>query len=278
MRHEQRRPVPAEIVEHGMLAVRGGQAHHRRRTIVQTLAMANFTHGSADIHYDDHGSGFPLLLIAPGGMRSAASFWEQTPWNPITQLADRYRVIAMDQRNAGRSTAPVSADDGWPTYAADQLALMDHLGCEQFHLAGMCIGGPYIMGLIQAAPERVASATLFQTIGLDENRHAFYDMFDDWAQEIRDDHPEADDAAWDQFRSNMYDGDNFLFNVDRDFVATVQTPLLVLLGRDLYHPESSSRIVHEVAPNSTLIEDWMDGSGRTAAMDQFADFLAAHTP
>ena len=59
----------------------------------------------------------------------------------------------------------------------------------------------------------------------------------------------------------MYDGDNFLFNVDRDFVATVQTPLLVLLGRDLYHPELSSRIVHEVAPNATMIEDWMDGSG-----------------
>ena len=244
----------------------------------QTGVMANFMHGTADIHYDDHGSGFPLLLIAPGGMRSAASFWPQMPWNPITQLSDRYRVIAMDQRNAGRSSAPVSADDGWATYTADQLALMDHLGCERFHLAGMCIGGPYIMGLIQAAPERVVSATLFQTIGLDENRHAFYDMFDDWAQAIRDSHPEADDATWTQFRSNMYDGDNFLFNVDRDFVATVQTPLLVLLGNDLYHPESSSRIVQEAAPNSTMIEDWMEGDARTAAMDQFAAFLAAHTP
>lgn len=240
--------------------------------------MANFIHGSADIHYDDHGSGFPLLLIAPGGMRSAASFWTQTPWNPVSQLSDRYRVIAMDQRNAGRSSAPVSADDGWDTYTADQLALMDHLGCERFHVAGMCIGGPYIMGLIQAAPERVVSATLFQTIGLDGNRDAFYAMFDDWATAIRDAHPEADEAAWTQFRSNMYDGDNFLFNVDRDFVSTVQTPLLVLLGNDLYHPESSSRIVHETAPNSTMIEDWMEGDARAAAMDQFAAFVAEHTP
>ena len=173
--------------------------------------MANFTRDSIDIHYDEYGSGFPLLLIAPGGMRSAASFWESTPWNPITQMQDKYRVIAMDQRNAGRSNAPISADDNWRTYTADQLALMDHLGCDQF-----C--------------------------------------------------------------SNMYDGDNFLFNVDRDFVANVQTPLLVLLGNDLYHPESSSRIVHDAAPNSTLIEDWMEGAGRTAAMEQFAAFLAEHTP
>ena len=106
----------------------------------------------------------------------------------------------------------------------------------------------------------------------------FYDMFDDWANAIRSSHPEADDAAWSQFRSNMYDGDNFLFNVDRDFVEGVQTPLLVLAGNDLYHPESSSRIVHDAAPNSTLIEDWTEGAGRCAAMDQFAAFLAEHTP
>ena len=41
------------------------------------------------------------------------------------------------------------------------LALLDHLGIDRFHVAGMCIGGPYIMGLIQAAPQRVFEATHF---------------------------------------------------------------------------------------------------------------------
>ena len=208
----------------------------------------------ASIYYEQAGEGFPLLLIAPGGMRSAISFWEGTPWNPMVELADRYRVIAMDQRNAGRSTAPISASDGWHTYTADQLGLMDHLGVDRFHVAGMCIGGPYCLGLIEAAPQRVASATLFQTIGRDDNRQAFYDMFDSWAEALPN-RAGLDDASIASFRSNMYDGDKVLFNVDEHFVANCQTPLLVLMGNDLYHPQSCSRLMAAQAPNVRCVEE-----------------------
>ena len=76
----------------------------------------------------------------------------------------------MDQRNAGRSTAPVTADTGWATYRDDQLALLDELGIERCHVVGMCIGGPYIAGLLTRAPERFASAVLLQPVGIDGNR------------------------------------------------------------------------------------------------------------
>ncbi len=240
--------------------------------------MPIYQRGDANIYYEEYGSGFPLLLIAPGGMRSAISFWQNTPWNPIEQLADHYRVIAMDQRNAGQSTAPVSATDGWSTYTADQLGLMDHLGTERFHVAGMCIGGPYCLGLIQAAPDRVASATLFQTIGRDDNADAFYAMFDDWAAGLQESMSEVEASTWSAFRENMYGGDQVLFNVDEHFVAECQTPLLVLMGDDLYHPQSSSRLVAESAPNVEFIEQWKEGAAREAAMSGFADFLAKHTP
>ena len=91
----------------------------------------------------------------------------------------------MDQRNAGKSTAPVSGEDGWHTYTADHLALLDHLGIEKTHILGGCIGGPYCLGLIQTAPNRVASAVLQQSIGLENNRDVFYGLFDEWAGEIR---------------------------------------------------------------------------------------------
>ena len=215
-----------------------------------------------------------MLLIAPGGMRSAIPYWERTPWNPIEHLSGSYRVIAMDQRNAGESKAPISGDDGWHTYTADQIALVDHLGIDRFHVGGMCIGGPYCMGLIQAAPTRVVSAVLFQPIGLDDNREAFYQMFDGWADELRrTSHPAIPDEDWSRFRSNMYDGD-FLFNVDRDFVRTCQTPLLVLAGNDLYHPASTSREVAALAPNAELIESWKEGQAAEAAKDRVAAFLA----
>ncbi len=61
--------------------------------------MTDFARGDVHLHYDDHGSGFPVLLIARGGMRSEAGYWSNTPWNPIEQLAPRHRVIAMDPRD-----------------------------------------------------------------------------------------------------------------------------------------------------------------------------------
>lgn len=236
--------------------------------------MAIYERNGASIYYEEHGEGEAILLIAPGGMRSAISFWENTPWNPIAQLRERYRVVAMDQRNAGQSTAPVSAEDGWHTYTADQLGLMDHLGIDRFHVAGMCIGGPYSLGLIEVAPQRVASATLFQTIGRDANQDAFYAMFDDWAANLRPQMPEVDEATWSSFRENMYGGDKVLFNVDADFVAQCETPLLVLMGDDVYHPQSTSRLVAGVAPDVDFIEYWKEGEDRNAAMDAFVAFLA----
>ncbi len=239
--------------------------------------MPIFERGDIKLYYEEHGAGFPILLIAPGGMRSAVSFWDQAAWNPIPQLAAHYRVIAMDQRNAGQSSAPIRASDSWHAYTEDQLALLDHLGVDRFHIAGMCIGGPYCMGLIKAAPQRVTSAIVFQTIGLSDNRQAFYDMFDGWAEALKPDRPEVSSEVWETFKTSMYGG-NFLFNVSKEFVAQCSTPLLVLLGNDLYHPPETSREVARLAQNATLIEHWKEPHEQPAAQRAIADFLAQHTP
>lgn len=238
--------------------------------------MTIFENGDVRINYEVTGEGFPVLLIAPGGMNSVAAWWDRMQWNPRAALVDNYQVISMDQRNAGGSTAPVTAADSWDSYTADQLALMDHLGHERFAVAGMCIGGPYIMGLAQAAPDRVAGAIMLQPIGLDENHQAFYDMFDTWADELKADHPEADDAAWQSFRSNMYDGP-FMFNTTREQAATVQTPVILLMGDDMYHPESTSRELADLLPNVTFVESWKEGDDLAAANTAILDFLSQHT-
>ncbi|MGH8057547.1 MAG: alpha/beta fold hydrolase [Candidatus Entotheonellia bacterium] len=239
--------------------------------------MPVFKRDDIELYYEEHGAGFPLLMISPGGMRSLASAWERTPWNPIEQLAPSYRVISMDQRNAGQSVAPVRATDSWHVYTADQLAILDYLGIDRFHVAGMCIGGPYIMGLIEAAPQRVVSAVVFQTIGVDNNRQAFYEMFDGWAKELRPRRPEVSEEAWESVKHNMYDGE-FLLNVSREFVSRCQTPMLVLMGNDLHHPQSSSRELAALAPHATLIEHWKEPEYHAAVKEAVERFLAQHTP
>lgn len=239
--------------------------------------MAMLTLGEVTLHYEVYGEGFPLLLIAPGGMRSALSIWNNMPWNPITVLAKHYRVIAMDQRNAGDSTAPVTATDGWADYTADQLRLLDHLGVDQFHMLGMCIGGSYGFGLIQAAPERVRSAVLLQPIGLDDNRDAFFDMFDAWAADVSARQPAVPATTWAALREQMFGGE-FLFNVDRAFVRACQTPLLIAAGNDLYHPRSTSLEIAELAPKADLLVDWKEPEHSADFERRVLSFLAHQTP
>ena len=239
--------------------------------------MPDFEHGDVSLHYIERGEGFSVLLFAPGGMRSAAGFWKNSPWNPVETLSDRYRVIAMDQRNAGKSRAPVGPDDGWHSYTQDHVALLDHLGIDRCHVIGGCIGGPYCFGLMQASPGRVAAAVLQQSIGAHENRDAFYEMFDSWKDEIAAEHPEADDETWRAFRSRMYDGD-FVFNVDRDFVRGCEIPMLVLMGDDLYHPQVVSREIAEIAPKAELVEHWKDADVVGETIARVRSFLEANTP
>ncbi|MYW71525.1 alpha/beta fold hydrolase [Pseudonocardia sp. SID8383] len=113
--------------------------------------MPSFERPGVTLHYEEHGTGFPVLLLAPGGMNSTIAAWGNAPWDPVTHLAQRYRVIAMDQRNAGSSVAEVHGSDGWDTYTADQLALLDHLGVDECAVLGMCIGGAFIANLLVTA-------------------------------------------------------------------------------------------------------------------------------
>jgi pimeloyl-ACP methyl ester carboxylesterase len=246
--------------------------------------VPSFRRDCVELHYEDSAEGgrgrerFPILLFAPGGMRSAASFWRRAPWDPVAELADEFRVIAMDQRNAGASRAPITAQDGWGSYAADHVALLDHLGIERCHVLGGCIGGSYAFGLMQAAPGRVSAAVLQQPIGCDgANRQAFYDMFDAWARELAPAHTDVTAQTWNAFRARMYEGD-FVFSVDREFVRRCAVPLLVLMGSDLYHPEVTSREIAGLAPHAELIERWKTPEVLKNTVRRVRAFLQRYTP
>ncbi len=240
--------------------------------------MPTFKRDDVSIYYEEYGTGYPILLFAPGGMRSSIEFWSKSPFDPTIELAANFRVIAMDQRNAGKSSAPISASDGWGTYTADHIALLDHLGIKQCHVMGACIGGSYGLGIIKAAPTRISAAVLQNPIGLSpRNRDLFFAMFDGWAQALKPNHPKLDDAALRQFRDRMY-GTDFVFNVSRDFVRSCKTPMLILCGADDYHPTETSKEIAALAPNGELVENWKTPDVIAATVKRVREFLRAHTP
>ena len=243
--------------------------------------MPSFDHRGARIYYEEAGRGFPVLTFAPAGLQSVIAVWGQpsAPINPMTEFADRFRVIAMDQRNAGgRSRAPIAAADGWDSYTDDHLAVLDHLGIDKCHLYGQCIGGSFILNLLKRQPERVASAVLAQPIGrvgaMAPGRPA---RFNAWAETVKADHPEASEPVLDAFCRNLY-APGFVYCVDRDFVKTVRTPCLVLAGNDEAHPYPISEEVARLLPDCEFIPEWKTGAALTAAKARVKEFLARHTP
>ena len=68
--------------------------------------------GNVRIHYEEAGSGFPLLVIPGGGLNSTVAGLANHPFNPMEEFKSEYRVISADLRNAngGQSSGPLEID------------------------------------------------------------------------------------------------------------------------------------------------------------------------
>ena len=190
--------------------------------------MSFFEKGAVRIHYEEAGSGFPLLLIAGGGLNSNISgiTGDYPPFNAIKEFGDEYRCIAFDLRNAppGQSSGPLEIDRPWDSHTDDQLALMDHLGIEKFMVLGFCIGGPLIWNLLKRAPDRVVAGVLAMPSGSrPEMRDLFYDNnMKGWAPELTKRRPDITMEQAEKFLTRMYrTNPDFVFTVTRDFVRQV---------------------------------------------------------
>jgi len=248
--------------------------------------MPMFTRADAEIHYEVHGKGFPILLFAPGGLKSEMNMWggesanypNGFPWmDPRTALADRYTVVAMDQRNAGKSVAEVKPDHGWHTFAGDHFALMDRLGFGKFHVMGGCIGGSYCFEAIEHDPARVAAAVLQNPIGLWENQDQWDAAVKGYGETVRARDPSITDDTIRSFGRNMF-GSDFVFSVTRDFVKGCKTPLFLQPGTDKPHPAHTSAEIAALAPDIEVQKDWRAPAFLDESIKRVRAFLARHTP
>ena len=248
--------------------------------------MPTLTRPDGKIHYETFGAGFPVLLFAPGGLRSRLAMWSTPaegpprPWVDWTLALPRagFMAVAMDQRNAGQSQAAIEADHGWHTYAADHLALMDHLNCSQFHVLGGCIGGSFCLKAIEAAPHRVAAAVLQNPIGWNADHPGYFpDSHAEWGREQREARPELSDAALEGFGRNMWGGD-FVFCVDRDFVRHCPVPTMLLPGSDIPHPAATSAELAALLPGVEVLTPWRGPNHLREQEARVVGFLQQHTP
>jgi pimeloyl-ACP methyl ester carboxylesterase len=270
----------------------------------------------ARIRYEVYGLGYPLLLIAPGGVSSSVEFWERSIIKPARLFAEEFMVIAMDQRHAGQSLAPLRPFS-YAECNADQLAVLDALGVERAHVYGGCIGCAHIWSLIQQAPGRISAAVAQDPVGLDETNtiETFLSMFRPTIQLARERGVEAviasalenplfvaNNAAGpfapalheleaaraevrrlgaggyvqlvEQFMAGVWPDNPPYFTASDEWFASCGTPILVMPGRDAFHPTGVARRICQTAPNARcLAPDCRDEPNLAGTIEAVRAFL-----
>jgi pimeloyl-ACP methyl ester carboxylesterase len=241
--------------------------------------------GSVRIRYEEAGSGFPLLLIAGGGLNSRMAGLVTSPFNPIEEFKGEYRCIYADLRNAngGESSGPLEIDRPWDSYADDHLGLMDHLGIGKFMVLGFCIGGPFIWNLMKRAPDRVVAAVPAQPVGFrPEMPGVLYDgSINSWAPDLMKRRPDITKEMVEKFLTKMFRTNaDFVFTVTRDFVRQCQTPVLVMPDDIPPHPYAVAMECAILAPKAEVsMYPWKEPKERIPlAVRQVRSFLRAHRP
>jgi pimeloyl-ACP methyl ester carboxylesterase len=248
--------------------------------------MSFYEKGPVRIRYEEHGSGFPLLLIAGGGLNSTiAGLHSGNPFNAFEEFKGEYRCIGADLRNAnaGQSSGPLEIDRPWDAHADDQLGVLDHLKIDKFMVMGFCIGGPFIWNLLKRAPNRIVAAVLAQPSGSrPEMRDLFYETnIKGWGPELVKRRPDITMQMVDRYLTKMYrTNPDFVFTVTRDFVRNCQTPVLILPDDIPAHPYAVAMEAAMLAPKAEVsMFPWKEPKERIPlAVRQIRSFLRAHRP
>jgi non-heme chloroperoxidase len=124
-----------------------------------TVTVGTENNQPIDLHYTDHGSGTPVVLIH-GWPLSGRSWEAQVP----ALIAAGHRVITYDRRGFGQSSQPWNGYD-YDTFAADLDTLIRHLDLHDTTLVGFSMGGGEVVRYLATyGTDRIRKAALIGAV------------------------------------------------------------------------------------------------------------------
>jgi pimeloyl-ACP methyl ester carboxylesterase len=147
-----------------------------RRTLISGLVVfcslalctagaeeASFDAGRVKIRYISAGQGEAVILLHGFAVPSSEAMWIKNVLNEprvMPELAQDYRVIAMDFRGHGQSDKPRGRQHYGCEMMEDVVRLMDHLKIQKAHVVGYSLGAIVAGKLLVTHPDRLLSVTL----------------------------------------------------------------------------------------------------------------------
>jgi pimeloyl-ACP methyl ester carboxylesterase len=154
------------------------------------------TSDGVKIHYLTAGSTGSWVVLIHGYSDNAERMWFRTGIAPA--IAKNHRIVALDNRNHGKSDKPQPGGSGEPR---DVVELMDHLQIDRAHIHGYSMGGSMTGQLLAMIPDRFITAG-FGGSGIqetDQKLRAQAEAMDALLPKAQGD----DAAAMDRFRSRV---------------------------------------------------------------------------
>ena len=232
----------------------------------------------------------PVLVLLHGGGPDHHSLM------PLAeQLADLCTVVLPDIRGYGRSICTDPSRHTWAQYAADVVALLDHMGLRRAIVGGAGLGATITLRAAIAYPERVLGSVLIsvEDIEDDERKQAEIEFMDAFAARVR---TEGIDAAWAPILDDLapvvgamvrdaiprsdpasiaaaaaIGRDRAFRSVDE--VAGITAPTLVFPGMDWRHPPAVAENLARMLPSGRLAPVELSAEIRTPE-----DFARACAP
>ena len=113
--------------------------------------MAQLELHGLQVHYEERGSGPPLVLVH--GLGGSTALWRDVDGD----LARDFRVVAYDMRGAGRTASGPPGPVAFEQLVGDLLALIEGLDLGPVSLVGHSLGGTVVLALAAGHPEHVAA-------------------------------------------------------------------------------------------------------------------------
>ena len=210
------------------------------------------------------------------------------------QLTDCHTVALPDIRSYGRSVCTNPFHHTWAQYAADVIALLDHLGVHRAILGGAGLGTTISLRTTVAYPDRVHALVLIsvEDIEDDEAKEAEIAFMDAFAARVR---AEGIEAAWEPILGSLAPIIGAMVREaiprsdpasiaaaaaighDRSFrsieeLAVITAPTLIFPGIDHRHPTALAEALARILPKGYLAPVMLSADLHTA--DDFARAFA----